>query len=124
MREAMRGARPDELPGGYWNASQDVAPPEFVENVLDFLRGGAPRANPEPPIRARTPPPQIAPTQDDAPQDDAPAPVSRAPASRDADGLMPPEDIPSAPPSRAGRRTPQAQRGEVEPGVFDRLFGR
>ncbi|HTO80325.1 MAG TPA: transglycosylase domain-containing protein [Methylocystis sp.] len=109
MREAMRGAPPSELPGGYWNASQDVAAPEFVENVLDFLRGGAPAANPEPPIRAR---PQAPAPQGDAP----PAPVSRGP-----DDLTPPEDIPTAPQSGGHRRAP---RDDSEEGFIDRLFGR
>jgi penicillin-binding protein 1A len=109
MREAMRGAPPAELPGGFWNASQDVAAPEFVENVLDFLRGGAPAASPEPPIRPR---PQAPMSPNDAP----PLPSRAAP-----DDLTPPEDIPSAP---ASRRAQPSQRGELEQGFFERLFGR
>src|SRR5271165_1494622 len=69
MREAMRGSPPSELPGGFWNASQGVGAPDLVENVLDFLRGGAPASNPDPPIRTRT--------QAPAAPGEAPPPPSR-----------------------------------------------
>ncbi len=111
MREAMRGAPPADLPGGFWTASQGAGAPDLVENVLDFLRGGAPASNPDPPIRTRS--------QAPAAPGEAPPPPSRGP-----DDLTPPEDIPSAPPSRADRRAPQAPRGESEEGFIERLFGR
>ena len=49
MREAMRGGPPADLPGGFWTASQGVGAPDLVENVLDFLRGGAPGVEPRAP---------------------------------------------------------------------------
>ena len=112
MREAMRGVPPADLPGGFWTASQGVGAPDLVENVLDFLRGGAPASNPDPPIRTRSQAPA-------APGEAPPPPPSRGP-----DDLTPPEDIPSAPPSRADRRAPQAPRGESEEGFIERLLGR
>jgi hypothetical protein len=79
--------------------------------VLDFLRGGAPAENPDPPSRARPQTPVW--------PGDGPPPQSRAP-----DDLTPPEEIPSAPPNRADRRAPQGRRGDPVEGFFDRLFGR
>ena len=109
MREAMRGGKPDELPGGYWNASQDAAPPEFVENVLDFLRGRAPASNSEPPARPRA----QAPAPPPPPGDSSPQPPSRA-----SDDPSPPAEMPSAP---AGRR---GARDAAEESFIQRMFSR
>ncbi|BDV39038.1 penicillin-binding protein [Methylocystis bryophila] len=119
MREALRGAPPADLPGGYWNASQGLSAPDLVENVLDFLRGGAPPPNPPPPIRTRA----LSPAPAENPPSPAPA-EDPPPPSPAPNGLTPPADIPSAPPSGVAPRRPPQTRRESGQDFFESLFGR
>ena len=113
MKDAHRGVPPMALPGGLWRAP--AAAPEIP--IISSLFGGSNNAQPQP--AASIPQDQGNYAQPSyASPSPPPGAMARSPApQRIDDALLPPGDIPNAPPSRPRRNARE------EPNFFERLFG-
>jgi penicillin-binding protein 1A len=116
MKAAHQGEPVADLPGGAWRGAPSLpAPDQFVDSVLDFLRGGAaPREEPPPRPRVATAPPEPVAPLPRAREGNAQPPAERL------DDLLPPEDIPDPALRQSPRRPPRARE---ERNFFEKLFG-